>query len=188
MTALYVIVKYLTVPGAFAKAFFEHLVCRVFEVLVEDGRYLARSEMCGHIEHEFIKKRSVCAVMCFFPFVINLILGLIFISAGSMNVLYLGEYFNENGTPVFINFILLWIGISMLTNLFPQWEDALTFKELWYSKDTNIVLKILIAPLFAIIYCGAFLEKNGITLLTSIAFAFAVPMIYRVLLPALYAL
>ena len=55
MTVIYVIVKYLTIVGTFTKAFFEHLSCRVYEVLIEDGRYLANSEMCGHIEHEFIR-------------------------------------------------------------------------------------------------------------------------------------
>ena len=185
MTVIYVIVKYLTIIGTFTKAFFEHLSCRVYEVLIEDGRYLAKSEMCGHIEHEFIKKRSVCFGICFFPFFFNLILGLMFLSAGAMNILYIGEFFTSSGLPNFLSFLFLWIGISMMTNLFPQWEDALTLKELIYSKDSSIAVKIIAAPIFAILYVGAFLERKGVTLLTSIGFAFVLVEFYKFLLPAI---
>lgn len=185
MTAVYVIVKYLTVIGTFTKAFFEHLSCRVYEVLIEDGRYLANSEMCGHVEHEFIKKRGVCFGVCFFPFLFNLILGLVFLSVGAMDILYIGQFFTDSGIPNFISFFFLWIGISMLTNLFPQWEDALTLKELIYSKESSLFVKIIAAPIFAILYCGAWLEKHGLTLLTSIGFTFALIEIYKAVLPAI---
>lgn len=185
MTVIYVIVKYLTIVGTFTKAFFEHLSCRVYEVLIEDGRYLARSEMCGHIEHEFIKKRGVCFGVCFFPFLFNLMLGLMFLSAGAMNILYIGEFYMKSGVANFPSYIYLWIGISMLTNLFPQWEDALTLKELIYSKDSNMFIKIIAAPIFAILYVGAALERTGITLITSCGFAFVLVEFYKVLLPAI---
>ena len=186
MTTVYIIVKYLTFVGAYMKGFFEQLSCRVYEVLIEDGRYLTATELCGHVEHEIIKKRSVSFGVCFFPFLFNLILGLVFVSVGSMNVYFLGEFFNYNkGIVHILNFVFLWLGISMLTNLFPQIEDALTLRELIYGKNTNIVLKILAAPIFAVLYCGAFLERWGITFLTSIAFSLAVPSIYATFLPSL---
>ena len=185
MSILYMIVKYITVPGTYMKAFFEHLSCRTYEVLVEDGRYLRANEMCGHIEHEIIKKRGMSFGVCFFPFLFNLILGLVFVTVGAMNVYYVGEFFSGSGNVKIINFIFLWLGISFLTNLFPQVEDAITMKELIYSKNTNIVGKIFAAPIFAILYCGAYLEKWGITLLTSVAFSFAVPSIVASFLPHL---
>lgn len=184
MTAVYVIVKYLTVVGTFTKAFFEHISLRVYAVLIEDGRYLAKSEMCGHIEHEFITNRGICFGVCFFPFLFNLILGLIFTSVGAMDILYIGQFFTSSGVPNFVSYIFLWIGISMLTNLFPQWEDALTLKELIYSKESNLFVKIIAAPIFAVLYCGAWLEKKGLTLLTSIGFCFVLIEIYKALLPA----
>ena len=187
MRIIYVIVKYLTVVGTLSKAFFEHLSCRIYEVIIEDGRYLNPNEMCGHIEHEFIKKRTVSFGVCFFPFMFNLIIGLVFLSAGSMNVFYLGEFFiKDTHIPNFLNYIFLWLGISYLTNLFPQLEDAITLKELIYNKETNIFIKIIAAPIFAILYCGAYLEYCGITLLTSTAFAIALPYIYTALFSALH--
>lgn len=187
MRIVYVIIKYLTVVGTFSKAFFEHLSCRIYEVIIEDGRYLVPNEMCGHIEHEFIKKRSVSFGLCFFPFMFNLIIGLVFVSAGSMNVFYLGEFFYKSThIPNFFNYIFLWLGISYLTNLFPQLEDAITLKELIYNKETNIFIKIIASPIFAVLYCGAYLEYYGITFLTSIAFSLALPSIYTALFTALH--
>lgn len=183
MTTVYVIVKYITIAGTFLKAFFEHITCRVYEVLVEDGRYLPATEMCGHIEHEFIKTRKVSFGVCFFPFLFNLILGLIFTSLGSMNVYFLGEFYFKSGFPHLLNFFYLYLGISLLTNLFPQMEDALTLKELIYNKDTNLFIKIIAAPVFAILYCGVVLEKYGITFITSILFSFVLPYFYTWLLP-----
>ena len=186
MTAIYVIVKYLTVVGSFSKAFFEHLTARVYGVLVEDGRYLANSEMCGHIEHEFITKRGVCFGMCFFPFIFNFILGLMFLSAGAMDILYIGIFFVKTNIPNFFGYLFLWLGISMFTNLFPQWEDALTLKELIYGKGrSNLFVKIIAAPFFALFYLGSLLEKTGLSLLTSIGFTFALIEIYKLIIPSI---
>ena len=74
----------------------------------------------------------------------------------------------------------------MLTNLFPQVEDVMMLKENFYGKKKGIVSKILIAPFYAIFFLGAYLEKFGITLITSIAFSFAVPYILGAFIPSLY--
>ena len=147
MRIVYLIVKYITLPGTFLQAFFEHLTCRVYEVLVEDGRYLRANEMCGHIQHELVRKRSTSFGICFFPFLFNLIAGLMLTAVGAVNVLYLGEFFTSGGSVHILNFLFLWVGISCLTNLFPQTEDALTFKELLYGKGkSNLFVKIIAAP------------------------------------------
>lgn len=187
MRIVYLAVKYITVIGTFLQAFFEHLTCRVYEILIEDGRYLRPNEMCGHMEHEIIRKRSTVFGMCFFPFLFNLLVGLVTVSVGSVNVYYLGEFFTAKGFPHFFNFLFLWVGISALTNLFPQWEDALTLKEEIYGKGKSTMLvKIIAAPIFGILYAGAFLQRYGLTLLTSVAFSFAVPYILGAFVPTVY--
>ena len=180
MRIVYLIVKYITLPGTFLQAFFEHLTCRVYEVLVEDGRYLRANEMCGHIQHELVRKRSTSFGICFFPFLFNLIAGLMLTAVGAVNVLYLGEFFTSGGSVHILNFLFLWVGISCLT-------DALTFKELLYGKGkSNLFVKIIAAPVFAVLYVGSYLQKWGATLLTSAAFAYALPYILGTFLPQLY--
>ena len=187
MRIVYLIVKYITLPGTFLQAFFEHLTCRVYEVLVEDGRYLRANEMCAHIQHELVRKRSTSFGICFFPFLFNLIAGLMLTAVGAVNVLYLGEFFTSGGSVHILNFLFLWVGVACLTNLFPQTEDALTFKELLYGKGkSNLFVKIIAAPVFAVLYAGSYLQKWGATLLTSAAFAYALPYILGTFLPQLY--
>lgn len=189
MRTIYLIVKYLTIPGTFLQAFFEHLTCRVHAILIEDGRYLRANEMCGHIEHEILRKRSVSFSMCFFPFLFNLLFGLVLTATGAVNIFYLGEFFTTDGIVHFWNFLFLWVGISCLTNLFPQMEDALTLKELIYGKGkSNLFVKIIAAPIFAVLYAGAYLQAHGLTLLTAVAFALATPSILGTFVPQLYAL
>ena len=150
MRAVYLTVKYITIVGTFLQGFFEHLSCRMYDVLIEDGRYLRSNEMCGHIEHELIKKRGTAFGVCFFPFLFNLLIGLILTAAGSVNIFYLGEFFMsaDSKVPNFPNFLFLWVGISCLTNLFPQIEDALTLKEQIYGKGkSNLFVKIIAAPI-----------------------------------------
>ncbi len=59
-------------------------------------------------------------------------------------------------------------------------------------KDTNIDNndkksgKALVTPLYGIFWLGARLERWGLTLLTSIGFAFLVPVILGWFIPALY--
>ena len=50
------------------------------------------------------------------------------------------------------------------------------------------ISKILVAPFYAIFFVGSRIEKWGLTLITSIAFSFAVPYILGWFVPAIYRL
>lgn len=184
MKTLGLIVKYFTFIGAYTHGFFEHLACRMCGVLIEDARYLRANEMCGFTDHELIRKRSASFCVCFFPFCMNLLFGLIFTAAGAVNLYYLGSFFTKGGFPHIVNFLLLWLGLSFLTNLFPSFEDALMLKEHLYGKDKNTAIKVLAAPVFGILYGGAYLLQYGGTLLTSIAFSVSLPPILGTFVPA----
>lgn len=180
MRIIYVIVKLLTFPGAMTHAFFEHLSCRVCKILVDDARTLRTDEMLSHIEHELVKRRAPSFDICFIPFLFNLFFGIMTVSSAAVAILYLGSYKNA------LLWFLLYIGISFLTNLFPQMEDVLMLKENIYNGKTNIFIKIIVAPFFAVFYIGAQLERFGLTLLTSVGFAFALPYILGLFVPRLY--
>lgn len=180
MRIIYVIVKLLTFPGAMMHAFFEHMSCRMCKILVDDARTVRADEMLSHIEHELVTRRAASFDICFMPFLFNLFFGLIFISSGSVAVIYLGSFNN------ILHWALLYLGIAFLTNLFPQMEDILMLKENLYKKKANIAVKIIASPFFAVMYIGAQLERFGITLLTSIGFAFALPHILGCFVPEIY--
>ena len=67
-------------------------------------------------------------------------------------------------------------------------EDALTLREEIYGKGkSNLFVRIIAAPIFAVLYAGAYLQKWGLTLITSVAFSFAVPYILGTFVPAIYS-
>lgn len=180
MSIIYIIVKTLTLPGAMLHSFFEHMSCRATKVLVDDARSVQFNEMLGHIDHELIKRKGASFDVCFIPFFFNLILGFLTLTHGATTVLYLGRY-ND-----WFAWICLYLGISLCTNLFPQIEDVMMLKENFFQKGKNKVSKIIVAPFYAIFFVGARLEKWGITLITSVLFAFSVPYILGTFTPALY--
>lgn len=180
MRIIYITVKLLTLPGAMLHAFFEHMSCRMCKILVDDARTIRSDEMLSHIEHELVKRRGASFDVCFIPFLFNLFFGITILSSASVAVLYLGSYKNA------LLWFLLYMGIAVLTNLFPQMEDVLMLKENIYNSKTHIAVKIIAAPFYAVLYIGAQLERFGLTLFTSIGFAFALPYILGLFVPRIY--
>lgn len=182
MRTVYIIVKFLTLPGAILHAFFEHMSCRWTKVIVDDARVIQANEMLSHVDHELIKRKGASFDVCFIPFFFNLALGFLLLMNGATTVYYFGKYNDV------LAWICLYLGISLCTNLFPQIEDVMMLKENFFINNNKKISKILVAPFYAIFFVGARLEKFSLTLLTSIAFSFAVPTILGWFVPALYGL
>lgn len=180
MSIIYIIVKTLTLPGAMLHSFFEHMSCRASKVLVDDARAIQFNEMLGHIDHELIKRKGPSFDVCFIPFFFSLILGFFTLCHGATTVIYLGRY-ND-----WFAWVCLYLGISILTNLFPQIEDVMMLKENFFINNKKKLSKILVAPFYALFLVGARLEKLGLTLVTSILFAFAMPHILGAFIPKVY--
>lgn len=182
---LYLIAKTITLPGTLLKAFLEHVACRLTLTAMENDRYYQGNEMCGHVEHDLAERKGQAFVLCFFPFIISCILGLIFSWAGSIDIIALGE-FRRNEQVNLMGFLYLYLGLCFLTNMFPSTEDYLSFKDLFYGKGSkNVFLKIILAPLFVIFFIGTKLEKCGLSLLTSAAFIFFMPQLLSLFVPAI---
>jgi len=74
--------------------------------------------------------------------------------------------------------ILLILGISFYSNLFPSIEDALALKDNLYGKNgKNLFVKIILAPFTAVVIFGAYIERYSVSILTSIAAAAAFPFV-----------
>ena len=168
MNTIYVISKYVTVIGSVLKGFWEHLACRMLSIPVQDARYLQANELCGHVEHDFTKKKAQTFLLCFIPSIMNFIFGWEMVAAGFIGLFWLKV---PSTAPVFIIYIvLLYIGISLLCNTAPLYEDALNNWDLLYGKEskTNIVVKILAFIPSVWFIADAWLEKNALNLLAYI--------------------
>lgn len=182
MSIIYVIVKALTLPGAMLHAFFEHMVCRSAKVIVDDERVVQFNEMLSHVDHQLIKRKGPSFDVCFIPFFMNFLLGFLSLTYGATTIIYFAKYADIFG------WICLYLGIALLTNLFPQIEDVMMLKDNYLVNNDKKISKVFVTPIYAIFWLGARLERVGLTLLTSIGFAFLVPTILGWFVPALYNL
>ena len=170
MTALYILIKYLTFPGALVRGMWEQTVCRWSKVPVEDNRYIRRDEMISHIEHEFMPKARGAFAICFVPFFFNMLGALIFGTIPAVMLLYLqfrGIFLLATCA------VSYWFAFSLFVNAFPLIEDVMNMFDKVYRKG-NILQKIFYAPGAGICFLGAYLERYGITFLLAIAFTVAI--------------
>lgn len=161
------------------RTFWEQVACRICAVPVEDVRAFKSSELCGHVEHELVRKKKHIFLICFLPFVLNFILACCFLLSGAYRVVYVGDF----GTLT--SWMFLWLGISFAANCVPSFEDVLSFKDAFYSKDTSVVVKALLAPFFAIIYGFSLLERYSLTFILAILFAMVFPQIFNTFFPVI---
>lgn len=165
MNVIYVISKYLTVLGSLLKGFWEHLFCRMLAVPVQDARYLQANELCGHVEHDFTKRKVAAFFLCYLPGFMNRLFGYgMFIgSYAALFILKLHADAALFGACV----VLLYIGVSLLCNNAPLYEDALNNWDLLYGKEqeTNIVVKILAFIPSVYFIVSAWLEKYALSFL-----------------------
>lgn len=160
MTGLYVLVRYLTFPGAIMKGFWQQLVCRICKVPVEDNRYLRKDEMCGSIEHEFMPKARGAFAICFVPAFMNALLCLFVAVVPQIVLLFgIGSIYLKA-----ISIVSCWFAASLYLNSYPLIEDAMNMMNKVY-KHGNILQKIFYAPAAVLLYVGAYLERYNITLL-----------------------
>ena len=182
MTNLYITTRVLTFFGTIVRAFWEQIVCRVCGIPVEDVRAFKVSELCGHVEHELIKNKKHIFFLCFMPFVFNFIFSCCFLLSGAYRVIYVGDIKSVT------SWVFLWLGISFAANCVPSFEDVLSFKECFYNEETKSVVKILLAPFFAVIYGFSILERYSVTLIIAVLFAIVFPKIVNVLFPVVITL
>ncbi len=176
MTYIYVATRIITYFGTELRVLWEQIVCRFLKIPQEDTRTFKATEMCGHVEHELLKSLKEAFLICFVPFVMNFILGTCILLTGSYRVFYIGDVSLSS-------IVFLVAGISLLSNCAPSFEDALSFKDALYSKDTSLFVKIILTPHFAVSYACAYLERFSLTLILSILFAWAFPTLFSVTFP-----
>ena len=170
MTSLYILIKYLTFPGALVRGMWEQIVCRFCKVTVEDNRYLRRDEMISHIDHEFMPKAQGAFAICFVPFFFNMLGALMIGLIPTMMLVYL----QFRGIALLaLGAVSYWFALSLFVNAFPLIEDAMNMMDKVYHHG-NILQKIIYAPGAAICYAGAYLEKYCITFILAVVVTLAI--------------
>lgn len=162
MTIVYLISKYVTVIGTMLKGFWEHLFCRIIGIPVQDARYLQANELCGHVEHDFTKKPGETFLLCYLPGMMNRLFGYGMTFSGFIGTFYIQP---QTSSPSFwIYIVLLYLGVSLLCNNAPLYEDALNNWDMIYGKDSEVktIAKILAFIPSVYFRISAWMEKNAL--------------------------
>ncbi len=163
MKVLQIITKILTFPGAFYRGFWEQFFCKIYNLPVENKKYFQMNEMCGHVEHEPLSKPSNSFWFCFLSGLMVFLAGVLMLVAPVINLFVFG--IQEQVFKV-LNYCLLYLGLSMMTNIFPSVEDALMMWEGYHKLGK--AAKIIFAPGAFFMYVGAYAESFGITFFTNL--------------------
>lgn len=167
MRILYVIGKYLTFPGAYLRAFWEHMTCLLLGLPVEHTGHLRADEMCGHIEHILPKKAFAAYISATAPGVMGLISGLPLAVLGIMNLRFMGIAFADSAVLFIVYIVLTYVGVSIMCCLHPQFEVAQNLWDITLGKLRSKDKKSVVGGVFMFLpalftYIGAVLERFSV--------------------------
>jgi len=164
MKTIYLISKFITLPGAFLKGFWEHLACRLLGIAVQNANYLPADFHCGHVQNDSTDSSAQHFFLALLPYFAQRVLAWIFIAAAAPPLLLFGVRSAQQSHFFFLYLVALYFGLSLLCNSFPSWAQAQQLWSLFYGKSaqTNRISKLLLAPCVAWFCLGAWLEKTGI--------------------------
>lgn len=166
------IISIITFPGVIVHELAHQLFCRICRVAVFDVCYFRFGNPAGYVVHEQPKSAYQNILIGIGPFLLNTIIGALIALPSAVPILNFDIKFGANN---FIDYFLIWIGISIAMHSFPSIGDA---KSIWKSimkKETPLLLKIFTAPIVILIYIGAAGSVVWLDLFYGIAVATFIP-------------
>lgn len=146
------------------RGLWEHIVCRICGIPVEDNRLLRSDELCSHVEHEFAQSARHAFALCFVPAFMNGLLAFLLAFPSLLSLFY----FEQSGLiTIILGVVSYWFAFSLYVNSYPLVEDALNMKEQIYKHGT-VLQKIFYSIGFPFLYIGAFCEKYLITFVLAV--------------------
>lgn len=162
------LITIVTFPGIIVHELAHLLFCKFFRLVVFDVCYFRFGNPSGYVVHEEPKNPIQQIIIGIGPFLINTIIGALISLPAAIAVLKF-----ESGE--IIEYILIWLGVSIAMHSFPSTGDA---KSIWNSvikKDTPIPIKIITIPLVGVIYICALGSVIWLDLFYGLAVATFIP-------------
>jgi hypothetical protein len=159
------IIALLTFPGIIVHEMAHQFFCRITGTAVLNVCYFRIGNPAGYVVHEAARSPGKSLLISIAPFFFNTIVGALIAAPAAMS-----QDFNE-ADP--LNFLLLWLGISIAMHSFPSTGDA---QSLWGSlRQEPWWLRVLVAPIVALIFVGAIGSFIWLDVLYGVGVAFGVP-------------
>ncbi|WNS45604.1 metalloprotease family protein [Paenibacillus sp. MMS20-IR301] len=162
------IISIITFPGVIVHEFAHQLFCRLFRTSVLDVCYFRVGNPSGYVVHEHPRKNSHQIWIGLGPFFINSLIGALIALPAAIPVM-------RFGSPTIVDYILIWLGVSIAMHSIPSTGDA---KNIWNSvkdKQTSWLVKIVMTPIVGLIYLFSFGSVLWLDLIYGFAVATGIP-------------
>lgn len=138
----------VTFPGIIVHELAHQLFCRWFKIPVFEVCYFRTQNPMGYVIHEKAPKKYQALMISIGPFLINTVLGFLIAFPAALQFKF--------DDPNLLDFLLLYLGISIAMHAFPSTGDAQAlWSEVTGSENSSLLTKVLVAPVVGLIYLGA---------------------------------
>lgn len=170
-----IVISLVTFPGVIVHELAHQLFCRWCKVPVFKVVYFQTENPVGYVVHEVPANKWHSILISVGPFFINTLLGALIAFPAALPVFE----FNTGGL---LDYILIYLGVSIAMHAFPSTGDANAIWEHIKSKDTSLLTKILGYPIVGLIYLGSLGSFFWLDLIYGVAIAIGVPNLVIALL------
>ncbi len=162
------LITLITFPGVIVHELAHQLCCRWLKVPVFKVVYFKMGNPAGYVLHEVPDSQFKSVVIGMGPFIFNTIIGALIALPAALPV-----FTFHNATP--LDYILVYLGVSIAMHAFPSTGDAKTILKAVKSEGTPLWVKVLAYPLVALIYAGSIGSFFWLDLLYGIGVAVGLP-------------
>lgn len=143
-----ILISILTFPGIIVHELAHQLFCRWFKIPVFDVCYVRFENPMGYVVHEKSNKGYQTILISIGPFIINTVIAFLVAFPAAMQF----KFDDAN----FLDYILIYLGVSIGSHAFPSTGDAQSLWEsVMQSGEHTLFTKIIVAPIVGFIYIGA---------------------------------
>lgn len=142
------LISLLTFPGVIVHELAHQLFCRLLKVPVFEVVYFQLQNPAGYVLHEAPQNKWHSLLISTGPFFVNTLLGAIIALPAALPVA-------EFGTAGPLEYVLIYLGVSIAMHAFPSTGDAQAIWKTLKEEDVPLLLKIIAYPIVGLIYLGA---------------------------------
>ena len=142
------LITLLSFPGVIVHEIAHQLFCRLYKVPVFEVVYFRLGNPAGYVLHEKPQRRIQTIMISIGPFIINTVIGALI---GLPAALPFYEFHN----PGLLDYVLIYLGVSIAMHAFPSTGDANSIWQMVKEEGTSIWVKLLAYPIVGLIYLGS---------------------------------
>ncbi|MHB9035688.1 MAG: zinc metalloprotease [Armatimonadota bacterium] len=157
-----------TFPGVIVHEMAHLLLCRAQGIPVRKVCYFRLGNPAGYVVHDEPATLLQDVLIGIGPFAVNSLVGGFVGMPGALAVLK-----HRTGTP--IEYLLLWIGVSIAVHAFPSTGDAASIWRGLWSRPAPFIARLAGVPMVAFIYIGALSSAFRLNWLYGIGFVLFFP-------------